>query len=148
MSLLYHSDDDLTDVRPNIFDYGVTDFEAQMLEAERVINRTLDARWYRNVALNSGLDWRATPFDPTLLLNVEQVKKLAVYKSLQLIYIHLMKETRDPDVFERQAETFYKMYKDELQEVLNAGIDYDWDESGEVEAEESLKPRVRRLYRV
>lgn len=149
MALLFHGDDDLTEVRPDIFSYGVTDFESQMTEAEAIIIRVLDARWYREQANDRGIDWRSTPFDETLLLNVDtHLRRLAVYKSLELIYIYLMKESPEPDAFERQSNTFKKLYRDELNEVLTAGIDYDWDDSGDVGAGEIKQPSIRRLYRV
>jgi len=148
ISLLYHSQSDLDDIRPDILSYGVDDFTERMEESEAIINRTLDSRWYRNVAADAGLDWRATPFDPELVLTVSQITRLACYKSLELIYLFLMKEALEPDAFERQMETFKKLYKDELSEVLTAGIDYDFDQSGEIEPDESSIPTVRRLKRV
>jgi len=149
MALLYHSDDDLVEIRPDILSYGVTDFEVQQTESETIINRTLDAQWYRNVALNSGLNWRETPFDATLILHgEEQLGRLACYKSLQLIYLYLMKEAIEPDAFERQMNTFKKLYQEELSEVLNAGIDYDFSGDGTIAADESSLPVVRRLVRV
>lgn len=147
MALLYHSDDDLIEVRPNVFGYGVTDFENQMEESESIINRVLDAKWYRLNAKNAGVDPQADPFDSSKVLTTTQIRRLAVYKSLQLIYLYLMKESRDPDVFERQSNTFKKMYTDELAEVLTAGIDYDWDESGQIDESERSVPRVRRLLK-
>lgn len=149
MALLFHGDEDLTEVRPDILSYGITDFDVQMEESESIINRTLDARWYRNVADDFGLNWRVTPFKPALLLNGGvQLNRLATYKSLQLIYLFLMKESPEPDAFERQMDTFKKLYKEELNEVLNAGVDYDFDEDGEIAAGENILPKIRRLIRV
>ncbi len=149
MALLYHGDEDLIEIRPDILSYGITDFDVQMQESEDIINRTLDARWYRNVADDFGLNWRITTFDPELALNgAVQLKRLACYKSLQLIYLHLMKEAIEPDAFERQMDTFKKLYKEELNEVLNAGIDYDFDDDGSIAAGENILPKIRRLVRV
>lgn len=147
MTLYYHTEDDLVEVRPNILSYGVSDFEPQMEESESIINRTLESRWYRAAAAENGLDFRTDVFNPALVLTTSQVKRLATYKSLQLCYLHLMKEAPDPDAFERQMSTFKKLYDEEMQEVLGAGIDYDWDESGVIEAGENLQPTYRRLQR-
>lgn len=149
MTLAYHSNEDLVSVRPNIFNFGKEDFTEQMEESESIINRVLEARWYRNVATNYSVDWRSTPFDSTLLLNADtQLRRLATYKSLELIYLYLMKESREPDAFERQSGTFKKLYQNELNEVLLSGLDYDWDETGSLAADETYLPRVRRLYKV
>ena len=149
MAILYHSEDDLVEVRPEILNFGVTDFDNRMQESEDIINRVLDAQWYRAVAEDNGVDWRETVFDPTLLLNGEtQLKRLSVYKSLQLIYMHLMKESPESDAFERMMKLFKSLYTDELNEVLNAGLDYDWDASGTIDSGERNLPVIRRLQRV
>lgn len=149
MALLFHNDDDLVAIRPNILSYGITDFELQMQEAENIVIRMLDARWYRNVASDNGIDFRSTPLDATLFLNAsDQLSRLACYKSLQLIYLHLMKESPEADAFERQSATFKKLYSEEQKEVLDAGLDYDWSDDGTIDAGENIVPRIRRLQRV
>jgi len=148
-SLLYHGESDLTDIRPDILSYGVSDFTERMEESEDIINRKLDQAWYRNIAINHGLNWQTTPFDPTLVLEGEaEVGRCACYKSLELIYLHLMKEAIEPDAFQKQMELFAKLYKAELGEVLLAGISYDWNKSGEIDPGENSVPSVRRLVRV
>ena len=150
MALLYHDHDDLVDVRSEILKYGVSDYTIQMEESERIVNRALDSRWYRSNAENYGIDWRETPFDTDKMLasSIEQIKRACVYKSLQLVYLLLAKESPEPDGFERNSETFKKLYADEINEVLTAGIDYDWDEDDEIASSEADIPQVRRLYRV
>lgn len=148
MTLYYHTEDDLVEVRPDILSYGASDLEPQMLESESIINRTIESRWYRAAAAENGLDFRTTIFDPALMLNGEtQLKRLATYKSLQLSYLYLMKEAPEPDAFERQMSTFRRLYEEELLLVMGAGLDYDWDESGAIEAGENLQPTYRRLQR-
>ena len=150
MALLYHNHEDVVAVRSEILTYGVSDFTTQMEEAEAIVNRALDSKWYRSNAENFGLDWRETPFDTALMLEVsiEQVKRSCVYKSLQLIYLLLAKESPEPDGFERNSSTFKKLYAEEITEVLTAGIDYDWDQDDEISDSESKIPEIRRLYRV
>lgn len=148
MAILFHEDDDLIAVRSDIFNYGETDFDDQMEESESVVIRALDARWYRANAENYGIDWRETPFNTDNVLTSSQIKRACVYKSLQLIYLLLAKEMSEPDGFERNSSTFKKLYAEEINDVLTAGIDYDWDESGDLTADETKIPQVRRLYRV
>jgi len=148
ITLYYHGATDLTDIRPEILNYGVTDFSERMEESESIINRALDAKWYRKVAAEAGVDYTETPFDPELVISASQLTRLACYKSLELIYLHLMKEFPEPDAFERQMGIFAKLYKDELAEVLLAGISYDFDESGDISSDERSLPVIRRLVRV
>jgi hypothetical protein len=146
--LFIHTIDDIIKVRPDIVKYGVTDFTEQMKESELKVFRSVDARWYRPLATNYSIDWRADPFDPQLLGTPSQLTACAVYKSLQLIYIYLQKDSPEPDGFERNSKNFQKLYENELAETLIAGIDYDWDKDDEISSSESINTRVRRLYRV
>lgn len=146
MALLYHDEDSLTKIRPNILSKGVSDFEDQMLEAEAIVNRRIEADWYRGNAAEYGVDFRNTPFD-TSLLTASQLEKVSAYKSLQLIYMYLMKDSSEEDGFERQSKLFEKLYDKEMLEVLNVGLDYDWDDDDTVEGGEKLQPRIRRLKR-
>lgn len=139
---------DLDKVRPDILLQGVTDWADQIAEATSIINRALEARWYRQAAKNAGLDPREYPYDQNLLLNSEtQLTRLAVYKTLELGYLYLMKDAPDPDAFERETKVFKTMYANELAEVLGAGLDYDWDETGDIAYTEKNIPVMRRLKR-
>ena len=144
----YSTDEDLTKIRPKIMDYGVENWDAQRTEAELHINRILDHQWYRPMAMDNGVDWRDSPFDPTLLLNSDdQLKSLGCYKTLSLVYLYLMKDSPEEDAFERQHKLFAKLFADELRSIMATGIDYDWDESGAITAQESKRPMIRRLRR-
>jgi hypothetical protein len=144
----YCEDDDLLLIRPDITSLGVSSWEEQILEAGRIIDRALDAQWYRAVARDYGIDFRETPFDRALILNADsQVKRLGCYKTLELAYLYLSKNRQD-DAFTPQSKSFRKLYKDELAEVLRTGLDYDWDEDDSISSSESAIPAMRRLQRV
>ena len=99
-------------------------------------------------ASNAGLDHRETPFNADLLLNADvQLTRLGCYKTLELAFLYLMKDAPDPDAFEREHKTFGTLYKTELAEVLGAGLDYDWDETGDIAYTEKAIPVMRRLKR-
>lgn len=137
--------EDLEKIRPDILNYGVTDWEDQIFRAETHVFRILEARWYRENAGDFGLDPNVTTFDPELLKDPDQVRLLISYKTLENIYLYLMKDSPQADPFERQSETFRKLFKDELATVLASGLDYEWG-SGDVSAERTV-PRRRRLER-
>lgn len=147
MAVTYYStDDDLVKIRPNILDLGIGDWEDKHLEAFDIINRTLISRWYKVVAPEHQVDWWLTAFDPDLV-DTDQLKRLSCFKVLELAYMHLMKDSPDPDGFHRQMLLFADMYSQELKEVLAIGISYDWDESGDMSEEELYEPPQRRNYR-
>jgi len=143
----YSIDDDIVKIRPNILGLGVSDWEEKHQKAFAIINRTLIARWYMTVADDNDIDWRTTEFDPGKI-DVTQVNDLSCYKTLELCYMHLMKDAPEPDGFERQSDMFRKRYNEELREILALGLNYDWDEDDEISAEEKYQPSQRRLVRV
>lgn len=149
--MAFHDIDDILKIQPKITSYGVTDFSDEITESEKIITRAVDARWYRSAAEVLGTDWRETPFDITLV-DVEndgdQLVRLGCYKSIQLIYITLMKTMAEMDGFERLSDKFRKLYGDELNEVLAAGIDYDWSGDDTISSDEKAVYPRRRLYRM
>lgn len=137
---------DLQSIRPSILSYGVTDWTEKMFQAETHVFRILESRWYRENAYDFyGVDPQTVPFDPALLNDPDQIRSLLCYKALEFIYMYLMKDSPDPDPFERQCETFRKLFKDELASVLSSGIDYEWGSF--LPADERMVTRRRRLER-
>lgn len=146
--MAYSVDGDLIKIRPNILELGVAEWAAKHDEAFLLINRALIYKWYKTVAYGMGItDWRATEFDPELL-DQEQVNRLSCYKTLELIYLFLMKDSPEPDGFEREMKTFRGLYNDEFKELLAIGISYDWDGDDEIESpNEKYIPNRRELVR-
>lgn len=143
----YCSESDLISIRPDILDLGILDWSDQITEAGRIIDRAIDVNWYRRLAEDNSVDWRETPFDRDQLSNLDtQVKRAGCYKTLELIFMYLMKH-RSNDAFEKERELFAKLFKEEMDEVLSAGLDYDWDDDG-LGTDETAVPRVRRQVRV
>jgi hypothetical protein len=144
----YCDNSDLAYERPKILDYGVEDWTDRITEAVSIINRAIEINWYRAASKEYDLDYREYAFDSDLLLNAStQLKRLCVYKSLNIIYRYLSKESPEADAFERYASLYEDMYKNELSDVLAQGLDYDWDGSGAIDYTEKLMPISRRLQR-
>jgi len=142
----YCSESDLIKIRPKILELGITDWSDQIAEAGVIIDRAIEVKWYRRVAEDNDVNWRTTEFDRDLLKSyATQVKRAACYKSLELIFMYLMKHRAD-DAFEKERGMFSKLYKEEMQEVLIAGLDYDWDDD-DLDSDEISVPRIRRLQR-
>ena len=144
----YCTEDDLILIRPDVMGLGVDDWSDQIAEAGLMVDRIIEAEWYRPIAEENNIDWRVTPFDRTLLLDADtQLTRLGCYKSLELIFLHVMKHTSE-DVYDKERKLFRDMYTEELNDVMKYGLDYDWDESGAITSDESIVPIVRRLVRV
>lgn len=139
----YSTDHDLVDQRPDILDLGQGDWTHMHEKAKVHIDRDIKIKWYRKAANDMSGNFfrdfvlRINPFfridlyNPDLLLTPEQLKDLSTYKTLQLIYQSREKETQN-DPFAVQTEIWRKRYNDELIAVIASGIDYDWNQDGNI----------------
>ena len=151
--MTYCTDADMASYRPNIMDLGKEDWEDQREEAFSMINRVIEARWYRKVAQEMGIsfsnilvDTSHIPFDPDKV-KTGFLTRLEAFKALELAYMFLKKDSPQSDGFERNEKTFRDRYNEELELILSIGVEYDWDDSGEVEQDERYIRQPRRLVR-
>ncbi len=145
--MTYCTDQDLLKYRSNILSLGETDWAEQRQDAYTEINKVLNVRWYRKVALQLGLDPTLTEFDPDLVKN-DSLKKLECFKTLESAYMLLMKDSPEPDGFERNMNLFSKQYGDELNLIVTTiGVDYDWNDDDEISIDETVITAPRRLFR-
>jgi hypothetical protein len=142
----YSTDDDLRKIRPKITSLGVGSWEDQHLEAFSIINRTLIARWYKVTAPKFAVDWLLTEFSADRV-DETQLVKLSCYKTLEIAYEYLMKDTPESDGFDRQRKLYGKKYSQELKEVLAIGVSYDWNADDTVGTDEKYTHTPRRIYR-
>jgi hypothetical protein len=141
----YCEDADMVAVRANILNLGVTTWLTERTEAYDHINKLILVRWYRPAAIAKGLDPDTSPFDPTKI-DEDQIKRCAVFKSLELAYMKLMKEDADGDGFERFMDKFANEFIKCFDLELALGLKYDWDNDGET-SDEYYVTTPRRLYR-
>jgi len=141
----YCTDEDMADIRANIMDLGVDDWETERTEAYDHINKLILVRWYRPAAVAMGLDPDTTAFDPDKI-DESQIKRCAVFKSLELAYMKLMKEDADGDGFERFMDKFANEFIKCFDLEMALGLKYDWDNDGET-SDENYVTTPRRLYR-
>lgn len=144
--MTYCTDEDLVSYRPNILNLGVANWNSQRTVAYEIINRVLEARWYRAAAEEQSVDWRTTLFDPTLV-ETNLLKRLEVFKALELAYMYLKKDSQDADGFARLENDFRARYNEELDSILSIGISYDWDKSGTITDTEKYIVSSRRQHR-
>lgn len=145
--MAYSTDADLIKIRPNIMALGVDDWSDMHNRAKTQIDQVLIARWYKTAASEHSLDYRDTEFDSDL---VEDgiLLDLSCYKTLELAYMYLMKDSPEPDGFERQMKLFRTLYNQELERLLAIGIGYDWAGDGAVTDTDKYLRVPRRLTRV
>lgn len=146
--MAYSEDSDLIDIRPDILDLGVPDWTTKHDQAQAFIDRAIDKKWYRSVALDNNIDYRDVPYDGANLADEGiQLKTLSCYKTLEFIYLYLQKNTEKGDGFGRQRIIFKDLYNEEFDDVVNTGLDYDWDRSGTIVLAEQMQTKKRRVGR-
>jgi len=145
--MTYCTDQDLLKYRPNILSLGQTDWAEQRQDAYTQINKIINVRWYLKAAVPQGFDPVLTAFDPDLVMN-DSLKKLECFKTLELAYMLLMKDSPEADGFERNMDLFAKKYGEELNLIVGTiGVDYDWNSDDELTVDETVLTAPRRLYR-
>lgn len=152
--MAYSTDADLLKIRPNILSLGVDAWADQHTEADAILTRSLEL-WYKQEAAKRCVstdeldtDYTEIEFDADKLLNAStQLKRLSCYKTLELAYLYLMQDGEAVgEGYNAQRKLFADMYEREWKAVVDAGIDYDWDDDGSIDYTEST-PYVRGLVR-
>lgn len=145
--MAFSSDGDLLVRRPALLELLSGGADAIRALAEEDLLQDLDRRWFQDAARDRGIDPRAYPLR-SAGLNPGQLKRLSVLKTLAYAHERLMKHgSPEPDGFERQRDGYERAYGEALEELLRAGVEYDWDGSGVADRTEKSKPAPRRLRR-
>jgi len=140
----YSKDSDLVKVQKDILTLSENGtWLDQAKEAEVLINRDLNASWFKAAAniQNSNDD-----FDPDLIDPVEQLTRLSVFKTLELAYLLIIQDALE-DPFRQKMELFKGKYQEELNFLISEGITYDWDDDGTGDVTDSNYLNDRLLVR-
>jgi hypothetical protein len=138
---------DLLQVEPTITEYGVLDWDAELLRSENEINRLLKVRWYQAYQ-KSHPSLINVAFDPSLL-TASQWRQATVYHALA--YHITPKLTQfsgaEPDKFQVMMQYYQGRFEHEMDLVLREGVEYDIDNDGIVSMSESASVTSLRLKR-
>lgn len=142
---------DIQDYEPDILNYGVPDFDAEITKAQQDVFRLLRIRWFPtqviglyDVTYLSGADQE--PDED--LYTASQLTRAAVYHCLGFhIYPKLAKFEPDQDIFERKMIHYRQEFEQEFDLVLRDGVEYDRDSSGTVSDSEKAPTHHLRLKR-
>jgi len=142
---------DVEEYEPDIADYGIPDFDAEITKAQADVFRDLRIRWwptqmigYYDIKYVAG--GQVEPDED--LYTASQLTRACVYNALGFhIYPKLAKFEPDTDIFERKMEYYRAEYERELDLVLRDGVEYDLDSSGTVTDDEREPQHFLRLKR-
>lgn len=143
--MVYSTDNDLVNLRPNILNNGQASFAWAHTQAYGIINTTIEAEWYIAACPMHSVDSSTTAMDVTKL-DTTQLRQLSIYKALELIYISLAKDVPTEDGPFQWAAWARQQYEEELSRLLKIGFTYDWAGDGITQADkfEPYQPRLIR----
>ena len=137
--MAFSTDIDLQDIIPDILDFGIPSFADEHLLAQADIERTLRAKWYPKLQLASEMD--------ATLLTDSQFTKAACYLVLWKYALPKLTNWVDGDRFQNMIEFYKSRYAEELEGVMQDGIEYDANDDSVITEEEKRPVIHGRLYR-
>ena len=147
----YSTDADILEYEPTIKEYGVIDFSSYHAKTTADIQRHLRIEWWPRVRRSS---LHSRYFSTTDLemdntkLQTAQLKRAAVYHVLShYILPQLTKHDAEPDRFRMMIDFYKARFRDELDFVLQDGVEYDWDGDATVQETEKQPQHFNRLVR-
>ena len=142
--------------KPDIAEFGITDFDTQLQFAEDDVIRQIREEWwerYRHTVRYKDITKVTTlELDSSKLTNAQWLR-CVVYKALAEYIYPILTKWKDPqggdgqDAFQVQIDFYRKKYAEEFQAVLRDGVEYDEDSSGSITASEKEPIHNLRLVR-
>lgn len=141
---------DIQDYVPDVLDYGIQDFDAEITKTEQDVYRFLRVRWWPT--------WKANRYDIVVrginvemnedLLTVTQFTRAAVYHCMaEHILPKLSQFQPDGDKFLVMQEFYKKRFEEEFDMVIRDGVEYDYNDDGIVDVAEKTPQYFLRLQR-
>lgn len=147
---------DIQVYQPDIAEYGITDFDTQLQQAENDVIRQIREEWwerYRHTVRYKDITKVTTlELDSSKLTNA-QWTRCVVYKALAEYVYPILTKWKDPqggdgqDAFQVQLNFYRSKYAEEFQAVLRDGVEYDEDGDASVSASEKEPIHHLRLVR-
>jgi hypothetical protein len=147
---------DIQIYQPDIAEYGITDFDTQLQQAENDVIRQIREEWweryrhtvrYKDITKVTSLE-----LDSGKLTNSQWTRSV-VYKALSDYILPMLTKWKDPqggdgaDTFQVKMDYYRKKYNEEFQAVLRDGVNYDEDDSGTISESEKEPIHHLRLVR-
>ncbi len=140
---------DLIQLVPGVEDHNVSNWDAELAQAESDVVRQLRADWWNKT---QGMDKIlrnpfAIPMDPARLTPA-QWTKATVYMAMSRYILPKLSNWRpEGDAFREQIEFYKELYANEMSETLAAGVEYDFNDDGSATSNEVITTDMTRLYR-
>ena len=120
--MAYSTDADLLKLIPDILELGIENFVLEHPKAELDVNRELRIRWWPKMGIAGDM--------VNENLSPSQFTALSSYLVLWRYALPQLTNWVDNDRFAKMIVFYKDRYKEELESVLNDGVDYDSDGDG------------------
>ena len=147
----YSTDTDVLEYEPQIKEFGIIDFSAYHAKTTADIQRLLRIEWWPRVSRTTGTNsyFQTTDLEMNnTKLVATQFTRAAVFHILAYYILpQLTQHGAEPDRFRMMIDFYKARFRDELDMVLQDGVEYDFDSSGAVENTEKQPEHFNRLVR-
>lgn len=137
--MAFSTETDLQEVVPDILAFGIPSFSDQHALAQADIERVLRSKWYPKLRLESEMD--------VTLLTDSQFTKAATYLVLWKYALPKLTNWVQGDRFQNMIDFYKTRYAEEIDSVLQDGVEYDANNDSVVTDEEKRPVNHGRLYR-
>ena len=132
-------DTDLQAIQPDILTFGIASFAGEHAKAQADIERRLRREWWPNKGLAGELN--------TTLLTESQFTRTAAYLVLWKYALSQLTTWVADDRFKTMMDYYRDLYESEFQEVLEDGVEYDYNDDNVISVEERKPVHMGRLVR-
>jgi len=137
--MAFSTDTDLQAIVPDILSFGIASFASEHALAQADIERDIRFKWYPKLQLSSEMN-------PALLTD-SQWTKTASYLVLWKYALPKLTNWVDGDRFQNMIEFYKTRYSEEIESVLQDGVEYDANDDSVITDEEKQAINHGRLYR-
>jgi len=137
--MAFSTDSDLTALVPDILDLGIDSFAGEHAKAEADLTREIRNKWWPRTGFSGEMD--------ASLLTDAQFTRCNAYLVLWKYALPKLTNWTDGDRFQEMI-TFYKArYSEELNAIIDDGIEYDKNDDGTITDKEKESKYSGRLFR-
>ena len=137
--MAFSTDTDLQAIVPDILSFGIASFASEHALAQADIERDIRFKWYPKLQLSSEMN-------PALLTD-SQWTKTASYLVLWKYALPKLTNWVDGDRFQNMIDFYKTRYSEEIESVLQDGVEYDANDDSVITDEEKQAINHGRLYR-
>jgi len=137
--MAFSTDSNLTELVPDILDFGITAFTDEHTRAQADIEREIRNRWWHRKGIKGEMN--------ASYLTESQWTRSAAYLVLWKYALPQLTNWVDDDRFLQMIDFYKARYGEELEAVFADGVEYDADDDGSVTDKEKEVINLKRLDR-